>query len=174
VEVGVIKVFPGQRIPDVQRALRAALPASVTVLTKAQLIDQERRFHLQVSPVGPIFDVGTLVGFAVGMLICYQILFSELSDQLSQYATLKAMGYYNSYLVKVVLEQAVLYALLAYIVAWVGCYVIFRVVGALALIPLQMSVGLTVTSVVLALTMCIGAALIAVRRVLATDPAELF
>jgi len=174
VEVGVIKVSPGRRIPDVQRALRAALPASVTVLTKAQLIDQERRFHLQVSPVGPIFDVGTLVGFAVGMLICYQILFSELSDQLSQYATLKAMGYHNSYLVKVVLEQAVLYALLAYIVAWAACYVIFRVVGELALIPLQMSIGLTVTSVVLALTMCIVAALIAVRRVLATDPAELF
>ena len=84
------------------------------------------------------------------------------------------MGYYNSYLVKVVLEQAVLYALLAYIVAWAACYVIFRVVGELALIPLQMSVGLTVTSVALALTMCIGAALIAVRRVLATDPAELF
>jgi putative ABC transport system permease protein len=174
VEIGVVKVLPGQRISDVQQALRAALPSEVTVLTKAELIDREARFHLQVSPVGPIFDVGTLVGFAVGILICYQILFSELSDQLSQYATLKAMGYYNGFLLKIVLQQAVFYALLAYIVAWVACYMIFLIVGEIALIPLRMTVGLTVMSVVLALTMCIGAALIAVRRVLATDPAELF
>jgi putative ABC transport system permease protein len=167
-------VLPGQRISDVQQALRAALPSEVTVLTKAELIDREARFHLQVSPVGPIFDVGTLVGFAVGILICYQILFSELSDQLSQYATLKAMGYYNGFLLKIVLQQAVFYALLAYVVAWVACYVIFLIVGEIALIPLRMTAGLTLTSIILALTMCIGAALIAVRRVLATDPAELF
>ena len=174
VEIGVIKVSPGQRTLDVQHALRAALPGSVMILTKAELIDREARFHMQVSPVGPIFNVGTLVGFAVGILICYQILFSELSDQLSQYATLKAMGYYNTFVVKVVLQQAVFYAVLAYIVAWTACYLIFRVVGEIALIPLHMSVGLTVTSLVLALIMCVGAALIAVRRAIATDPAELF
>ena len=174
VEIGVIKVSPGQRTLDVQHALRAALPGSVMILTKAELIDREARFHMQVSPVGPIFNVGTLVGFAVGILICYQILFSELSDQLSQYATLKAMGYYNTFVVKVVLQQAVFYAVLAYIVAWTACYLIFRVVGEIALIPLHMSVGLTVTSLVLALIMCVGAALIAVRRAIATDPAGLF
>jgi len=174
VEIGVIKVSPGQRTLDVQHALRAALPGSVMILSKAELIDREARFHMQVSPVGPIFNVGTLVGFAVGILICYQILFSELSDQLSQYATLKAMGYYNTFVVKVVLQQAVFYAVLAYIVAWTACYLIFRVVGEIALIPLHMSVGLTVTSLVLALIMCVGAALIAVRRAIATDPAELF
>jgi putative ABC transport system permease protein len=173
-DVGVVRVLPGNQIADVQGALRAALPANVAVLTKAELMDQEARFALQVSPVGPIFDIGTLVGFAVGMLISYQILFSDLSDQLSQYATLKAMGYRNAFLVKVVLQQAVLYALLGYVPAWIICYFVFKTVGEMVLIPAGMSIGLTALSAALTLSMCIGSALIAVRRVIAADPAELF
>jgi putative ABC transport system permease protein len=108
------------------------------------------------------------------MLISYQILFSDLSDQLSQYATLKAMGYRNAFLVKVVLQQAVLYALLGYVPAWIICYFVFKTVGEMVLIPAGMSIGLTALSAALTLSMCIGSALIAVRRVIAADPAELF
>jgi putative ABC transport system permease protein len=121
-----------------------------------------------------LFWIGTLVGFAVGMLISYQILFSELSDQLSQYATLKAMGYQNRYLVKVVLEQAVLYALLGYIPAWLLAHVVFYIIGEMALMPMSVSFSLTAISLGLTVLMCVGSALIAVRRVIAADPAELF
>jgi putative ABC transport system permease protein len=108
------------------------------------------------------------------MLISYQILFSELSDQLSQYATLKAMGYQNRYLVKVVLEQAVLYALLGYIPAWLLAHVVFYIIGEMALMPMSVSFSLTAISLGLTVLMCVGSALIAVRRVIAADPAELF
>jgi putative ABC transport system permease protein len=173
-DVGVVRVQPGQQLSDVQRALRAALPTNVAVLTKAELMDRETRFALQVSPVGPIFDIGTLVGFAVGMLISYQILFSDLYDQLSQYATLKAMGYRNGYLVRAVLLQAIFYALLGYVPAWILCYFIFKIVGGMVLIPAAMSIELTAVSIALSFGMCVGSALIAVRRVIAADPAELF
>jgi putative ABC transport system permease protein len=108
------------------------------------------------------------------MLISYQILYSDLSDQLSQYATLKAMGYRNEYLVKVVLQQSVLYAILGYVPAWILCSFILQLVGELVLIPASMSIGITTASIALTLGMCIGSALIAVRRVIITDPAELF
>jgi ABC-type lipoprotein release transport system permease subunit len=39
---------------------------------------------------------------------------------------------------------------------------------------MEISIGLTALSLALTLAMCVGAALIAVRRVIATDPAELF
>ena len=42
--------------------------------------------------------MGTIVGFVVGMLISYQVIYTDLSDQLPQYATLKAMGYRTGYL----------------------------------------------------------------------------
>jgi DevC protein len=174
VEIGVVKVQPGFKVLDVQRALAAAMPENVAVRTKSDLIAMEAQFHDEVTAVGPLFWIGTLVGFAVGMLISYQILFSELSDQLSQYATLKAMGYQNRYLVKVVLEQAVLYALLGYIPAWLLAHVVFYIIGEMALMPMSVSFSLTAISLGLTVLMCVGSALIAVRRVIAADPAELF
>jgi putative ABC transport system permease protein len=174
IEVGVVKVLPEFDIPHVQRALRDAMPANVAVLTKAEWIDEEARFYAQNSPIGPIFGIGTLVGFAVGMMISYQILFSELSDQRAQYATLKAMGYHNRFLLKVVLQQGVFYALVGYAPAWLLCFLLFRGIGEIALLPIGMSIGLTATSLGLTVGMCVGSALIVVRRVIAADPAELF
>jgi putative ABC transport system permease protein len=98
--------------------------------------------------------------------------FSELSDQLSQYATLKAMGYQNRYLVKVVLQQAAFYALLGYIPAWLLSNV--YTVGDTALMPMRMSFSLTAISLGLTVVMCITSAMFAVRRMIAADPAELF
>ncbi len=107
-ELGVVTLAPGSEPGAVQKALAAALPAQIAVLTKPQLLELERKFQADVSSAGPIFAMGTLVGFVVGMLISYQIIYTDLSDQLPQYATMKAMGYRTRYLVRVVLEQAAL------------------------------------------------------------------
>ncbi len=173
-EFGIVKVLPGADVQTVQQALRAALPDDVKVLTKQQLIDQEVKFQSQVSGVGPIFGAGVIIGFVVGMMITYQILFTDISDQLPQYATLKAIGYENRYLVKVVLQQAALYALVGYVPAWLMAVALYRILGDIALLPLEMTVKLTVLSFGLTAVMCVGAALVAFRRVAAADPAEVF
>ena len=174
IEIGVVKVLPQFKVSDVKAGLRAALPPNVTVLTKAELVDEEVQHNKKVSPVGPIFSIGTIIGFAVGMMISYQILFSDLSDQRSQYATLKAMGYRNRYLVKVVLQQAVFYALIGYAPAWILSLLALHVIGELVLLPVGISFALTVTTLALTVVMCTLSALIAVRRVISADPAELF
>jgi putative ABC transport system permease protein len=174
VEFGVIKLRPGAEIETVQRALRQALPAGVAVRTKAELLALEANFQNSVSPAGPIFALGTFIGFAVGMLISYQILFTDLSDQSAQYATLKAIGYDRRYLVGVVLAQAIFYGLAGCILAWPATVLLDEIIGTITLLPLRMTVGLAVVSLGLAAGMCVLAALVAVRRVLAADPAELF
>src|SRR5262249_7158968 len=63
VELGVIKLMPGGDPTTVQQAITAAVPAEVAVLTKAQLLELERKFQADVSSAGPIFVMGTLVGF---------------------------------------------------------------------------------------------------------------
>src|SRR6516165_7423818 len=105
VELGVVALAPDSDVAAVQKALAAALPAKISVLTKPQLLELERKFQADVSSAGPIFAMGTLVGFIVGMLISYQIIFTDLSEQLPQYATMKAMGYRTRYLIQVVVEQ---------------------------------------------------------------------
>ncbi len=173
-ELGIVKVLPGYEVAGVQQALRAALPDNVAVLTKQEFVDQETKFQSEMSGVGPIFGVGAVVGFVVGMMICYQILFSDISDQLTQYATLKAIGYDDLFLIKVVLEQALFYGLVGYLPAWVVALALYRVLGAISLLPLHMTAGLTLMGLALTVGMCILSALVAVRRVIRADPAEVF
>jgi putative ABC transport system permease protein len=158
----------------VEQALRATLPAELRVFSKPELVAFERDFQANLSSAGPIFWMGTVVGFVVGMLIAYQIIYTDLSDQLPQYATLKSMGYATEYLVRIVFEQASLTAIAAYVPAWLLCLAVYRVVGGLALLPLRMTVGETLISFGLTLGMCLVAAGLAIRRVVALDPAELF
>ncbi len=174
VEFGIVKLRPGEDPSRAQQRLQAALPGDLRVLTKSQLVAFERDFQADVSSAGPIFWLGTVVGFVVGMLISYQIIYTDLSDQLPQYATLKGMGYGTFYLVRVVIEQAALSALAGYVPAWLACLVIYRAIGAMTLLPLHMTVSLTLLSLGLTLAMCLLSAMLAIRRVIAADPAEIF
>jgi putative ABC transport system permease protein len=174
VELGVIKLNPGSDRATVQQAVAAAVPKAVAVLTKAQLLELERKFQADVSSAGPIFAMGTLVGFIVGMLISYQIIYTDVAEQQPQYATMKAMGYRTRYLIQVVLEQGALSALAGWVPACLLAVLLFRVVGEVALLPLHMSIGLALVSLALTLAMCLISAVLAVRRVLSADPAEVF
>jgi putative ABC transport system permease protein len=174
VELGVIKLTPRGDPAAVQRAITAAVSAEIAVLTKGQLLELERKFQAEVSSAGPIFAMGTLVGFVVGMLISYQVIYTDLADQQPQYATMKAIGYRTRYLVQVVLEQAALSALAGWVPACLVSIVLFRVVGQLALIPLQLTAELALVSLLLTLAMCLISAVLAVRRVITADPAEVF
>lgn len=174
VEFGVVKLRPGEDAARVQAALQKALPKDVRMQTKQQFVDEERTFQADLSSAGPIFWMGTVVGFVVGLLISYQIVYTDLSDQMPQYATLKGIGYGSGYLVRVVLGQATLSALAGYVPAWLLCLLVYRVIGGVALLPLHMTSGLTLLSLGLTLGMCLVSALLAIRRVIAADPAEVF
>lgn len=173
-EAGVIKLVPGADPATVRAAVANALPRTTTVLTKAQLVAFEKAYQADVSSAGPIFAIGTVVGFVVGMLISYQITYSDVADQLPQYATLKAIGYRTRYLLRVVLGQAALNALAGWIPAWLLGFVLYRIIGEVALLPMRMNAEITLVSFALTLGMCLISAVIAVRRVIAADPAEVF
>jgi putative ABC transport system permease protein len=174
VEFGVVKVQPGYSIEEVQRNLKQALPVSVAVRTKQEQLALEMVFQNSVSPVGPIFMLGTAIGFLVGMMISYQILYTDLSDQLPQYATLKAIGYENSYLIRIVLAQAAFYALCGFVPACIIGALLYYIIGEIALLPLHMSAPIIFGTFALTLGMCLLSGALAVRRVLAADPAEVF
>jgi len=174
IALGVIKLASGADPNTVLKALRKALPTDIAVMTKDRLIAFERAFQADVSSAGPIFAIGTIVGFVVGMLISYQITFTEVSDQLPQYATLKAIGYPTGYLMRVVLEQAALNAAAGWIPAWLLSLGLYRLIGYIALLPMRMSPGITFISLGLTLGMCLLSAVIAVGRVIRADPAAVF
>jgi putative ABC transport system permease protein len=173
-DVGVIKVYPGEDPMVVQQTLRRALPPTISVFTKSELIEFERKFQAAVSSAGPIFAMGTIVGFVVGMLISYQITYTDLADQLPQYATLKAIGYRTGYLLRVVFEQAAFNALAGWTPALLVSILLYRIIGQAALLPLHMTAKIIFVSLGLTLGMCLISAAIAVGRVIKADPAEVF
>ena len=173
-EIGVLKIAPEADAEAVAARLGMRLANDVRVLSKEGLINLEADFQLEVSNVGPIFLLGTMIGFVVGMLISYQILFTDLSDQLPQFATLKAMGYKNSFLVLVVMQQAVFYGMVGFVPAVILALVAYAIVSQVALLPMELTLGIAAGSGALTFGMCVAAGSVAVRRVLAADPAEVF
>ena len=115
VDTGLITLAPGAHPSRVAAALRQALPADVKVFTKEEIINRDKAYWIGSTSIGFIFGLGVLVSFIVGVVIVYQILYTDIRDHLPEYATMKAMGYRNRYLFKVVLQEAMLLAAMGYV-----------------------------------------------------------
>jgi DevC protein len=76
------------------------------VLTKQGFIDFEQNYWKSSTSIGFIFTLGAAMGFVVGCVIVYQVLYTDVSDHLPEYATLMAMGYRLSHLLGVVVVRA--------------------------------------------------------------------
>ena len=174
IDVGVLRLRSKADVKTVGSRLKSRLPRDVVVLTKAEFVAKEQDFWQSAAPLGVVFDIGVAMGFVVGMAICYQVLFSEISDRLSEFATLKAMGYSNLGLYRIVVEEAVYLALLGYGVGVALGFALFRWLERTT--GLDMSLKLSSASLILGLTivMCVLAGSLAARKLLSLDPAELY
>ena len=176
IDTGLITLEPGANPTRVAAALRKALPADVTVFTKERIINRDKTYWIASTSIGFIFGLGVLVSFVVGVVIVYQILYTDIRDHLPEYATMKAMGYRNRYLFKVVLQQAILLAAMGYVpglIVSMGLYELTRQATSGGL-PMAMNMGRVIFVLVLTAAMCSVSGLISVRKAISTDPAEVF
>ena len=105
IEVGLIRLRPGSDPQEVVQRLESRLPDDVKVLTKQGFIDFEKNYWKSGTSIGFIFTLGAAMGFVVGCVIVYQVLYTDVSDHLPEYATLMAMGYRLSHLLGVVVRE---------------------------------------------------------------------
>ncbi|MEL6813690.1 MAG: ABC transporter permease DevC [Cyanobacteria bacterium J06598_3] len=176
IDTGLIQIDPSANPQRVAKAIRQALPADVEVFTKQEIILRDQTYWITSTSIGFIFGLGVLVSFIVGIVIVYQILYTDIRDHLGEYATMKAMGYRNRYLFKVVLQEALILAAIGYIpglVISLGLYELTRRATAGSL-PVQMDMGRVIFVLCLTIAMCSVSGLISVRKAISTDPAEVF
>jgi putative ABC transport system permease protein len=114
IQMGVIQLEPGADPRQVQATLRSFLDPSVQVLTITELEAKEVAYWRRNTSFGIIFGLGVLVGLVVGGIIVYQILYSDVSDHIGEYATLKAIGYDDNFVVAIILQEALILALLSF------------------------------------------------------------
>jgi putative ABC transport system permease protein len=183
ISLGLIKLRPGARgnVEAIAEQLRRDVAGSsadtretLRVFTRAQLERHETNFWVNQTAVGKVFWMGVLVSLLVGVIFVYQVIGSDIKARLSEFATLKAIGYANGYLYWLIVEQALWYGFLGFIPALLLTLFLYEQVAAMAQLPIAMTLERAAFVLLLALGMCTFSGLLALRRVTKLDPADLF
>ncbi|WP_017654181.1 ABC transporter permease DevC [Fortiea contorta] len=174
VQMGVIQLQPGVDPEKMIAQLTKTLPQEVKLITLANFIKLEKDALAESTPIGFIFNMGTVIGCVFGGIIVYQILYTQISDSIFIYATFKAIGYANSYLIKLVLQQAVLMSLIGYIPGFALCMYLYNFVQEATRLPMIMTITRGVMVMLLTIVMCSIAGMLAMNKLRSADPAELF
>ncbi|HEX4542917.1 MAG TPA: ABC transporter permease [Candidatus Acidoferrum sp.] len=168
----LVKRAPGANVEQVRRALVDRV-ADVDVLTSAQFSRMTTFYWMFTTGAGVAVLIAAALGLIVGFVVVAQTIYATTMDHIREYGTLKAMGAPNSYVYKVIMEQAAISAVIGYVL---GMFVSVFVVhgsqkgGAAILLPTPMAVGMFF----LTLLMCVGAALVSINKVTRLDPAMVF
>ena len=174
IQLGLIRLHEGADADQAQNHLREYLPKDVLVMTKANFIERERNYWNTATPIGYIFAFGAIMGFVVGAIIVYQILFADVSEHLNEYATLRALGYPNRFVSGIVIQQAIILGVLGYIPGVLAVTWLYGKAAAATSLPLYVTTDRAVTVFVMVLVMCALSALLALGKVRRLDPADVF
>ena len=174
IEVGLVRLKPGVDPEQVVSRLGQRLPKDVLVLTKQGFIDFEQNYWKSSTSIGFIFTLGAAMGFVVGCVIVYQVLYTDVSDHLPEYATLMAMGYRLSHLLGVVVREGFYLAAMGYVPAYLAGQGLYWFVRDATKLPVGMDLSRALTVLVMILVMCMLSSFLAMRRLIDADPAEIF
>jgi putative ABC transport system permease protein len=174
VSVGLVQAAPGSDTRAIAAGIRALLPADTRTLTRAEMFALEENFWLRTTSIGLIFGLGTGVAFAVGFLILYQVLSSDIARRLSEYATLKAIGYDDRAVATIVVQQGFAMSFAGYAPAVLVAMWIYRVTRSATHLPMAMTVGRVSGVLFLTLAMSAASGWLALRKLRAANPADLF
>jgi putative ABC transport system permease protein len=174
VDIGLLRVADGTNVEQLTKVLRDRLPKDISVYTKQEFVDQELNYWRKNTSIGFVFSLLTTMSFLVGVILVYQILYTDVADHWVEYATLKAIGYSNRYLFGVVLQQATLLGFLGFVPGCLisfGLYTLTRNATGLYMV---MTPSRILNLMIATFLMCLISGVIAVRRVQQADPAEVF
>jgi len=174
IQLGLVRLHAGEDADKIRNMLDEYLPDDVLVMTKSQFVQREKDYWNGATPIGYIFAFGAIMGFVVGAIIVYQILFADVSEHLNEYATLRAIGYKNRFVSGIVLQQAAILAVLGYIPGVAIATWLYGKAAAATHLPLYLTQERAVTVFLLTLAMCAFSGLLAVRKVRRLDPADVF
>jgi putative ABC transport system permease protein len=179
IDIGLLHLTPPVRanadaIDGVVAALRTALPEDVLVMTHTDFKRREQAYWRTTTPAGFIFKIIMILSLLVGAVSAYQILFSDISENLRQYAALKALGYPDRYFVTLTFEKAWMLSSLGYPIGFILAMAIYVAATQFTLVPLVMTPGRAVGVYAIVLGASCAAGIVATHRLRRADISELF
>jgi len=168
----LVKVLPGTNVDQLRQTLASRL-TDVDVVTNGQFSRMTRAYWMFTTGAGIAVLLAALLGLVVGVVVVAQTIYATTIDHIREYGTLKAMGATNGYLYGVIIRQALISAVIGYSLGMGASTVVVRGSqkgGAAILLPDWMIAGM----LALTIAMCIGAAIVSIRKVTQLDPALVF
>ena len=174
ISLGVIKLKSTSETMRVQRYLQKMYGKELQVLTKSQLIEAEKNYWNSATALGIVFGFGTFMGLLVGGIVVYQVLYTDVSDHLKEYATLKAMGFSNTFILSIVIQEALLLATSAFIPATLVSAGLYAFLSSATAIRISMTPDKILLVGFMTFMVCTASAIIAIGKLRDADPASVF
>jgi len=174
VDLGLVKIRQGAIKSKVQEEIQSLLGDAIRVYDRESLIQREIQFWATNTPIGIIFSIGTVMGLFVGVIICYQILFTDIHDHLAEFATLKAMGYGPYYFLRFVMLQSFYLSVFGFLPGWLVSWLLYLWLADLTGLVMMLTTQRILLVFCLTFLMCTISGALAVRKLWAADPATLF
>jgi putative ABC transport system permease protein len=168
----LLRLAPGANLAQVRKNLEQRVPG-VDVYTNAEFQKKTQNYWLFSTGAGITTLMGAALGLMVGMVVVAQTIYASTVDHIREFGTLKAMGAGNSYVYKVIIQQALISAVFGYTLAIGAGYLVSKQSesgNAAILLPPEMAWG----TLGLAALMCVGASIISIRKATTIDPAMVF
>ncbi len=174
IDVGVIKLKKGANANIVAKRLSKILPNDVKVMTKQEYIQSEKDYWAVRTPIGFVIGASMAVAIFVGAVIVYQILYTDVSDHIPEYATLKAIGFADSFFVWTIIQESVILSVMGFIPGSLLAGILYKLTRDIGNMPTYMSISSLVIVFALTVSMCVVAGLLATRKLRNANPADIF
>jgi putative ABC transport system permease protein len=174
VSLGFVSLKPGADPDRAAQAMRAMLPADTQVFTRPELVAHEVAYWTTRTATGLIFGSGLVISFVVGIMVLYQTLATQITRQLPQFATLKAIGYSDRYLDAIVLIESLLMTAVAFVPAFGAALGVYAAVRSQTLLPLALTAPQLGAVLAITLVMAAASAFLSLGGLRRADPAEVF
>jgi len=171
----LIKAMPGYELDNLVRKIEKRVNSSaIKIRTLQQAIAEDTRYQTTERPTGVIFGFGVFIGILVGLVIVYQVLATDVADHLREYATFKAMGYTDRFFLSVIVEEAVVLAVMGFIPGLLLALLMYFVMSSATGLPVSMEPSRVLSVLAGTIIACITSGYLATRRLASANPAELF
>lgn len=174
INIGLVTLSAGADPEEVRHRVSAFLPKEVRVMTSNEFRREEQNYWMSRTAIGFICLAGMLVGMFVGGIVVYQILYTDVTDHLREYATLKALGITDRFLFRIVMTEALILLIASALPSTILSGALFSVTRDEAGMPTELAVPEVLAVFAMAAAMCVFAGLLATRKLKTADPADIF
>lgn len=168
----LVKASPGTNVDQLATLLSTRLH-DVDILRTNTFSGMTRHYWMFTTGAGISVLIAAMLGLVVGIVVVTQTIYATTMDHIREYGTLKAIGAPDSYVYRVILEQAGIAAAIGFAQGmFVSIFVVHGAQSGGAAIVFTWQTA----AVILVLTsiMCGVAAIVSIHKVTTLDPAMVF